>query len=91
MDLNQLRVPRWNGYFPSVEVIEIHGFADASKLAYGASLYLRMVKPNGDHVSLITAKSKVVKIFVNSTFGTLSCSSIGQTDETLFKNCKLWG
>ena len=43
--------------------IEIHGFSDASELAYAAVVYLRITDPsNHTHTSLVMAKSKVAPI-----------------------------
>lgn len=42
-NLNELRIPRWIQYTPEAN-IEIHGFADASLVAYAACVYLRINK-----------------------------------------------
>ena len=43
--------------------LELHGFCDASELAYGAVVYLRMTDSNGDiQISLVTSKTKVAPI-----------------------------
>ena len=43
--------------------MEIHGFSDASELAYAAVVYLRIMDTyNNAHVSLVTSKSKVAPI-----------------------------
>lgn len=48
--------------------MQIHGFADASQLAYGAALYIRTSILNGEStVRLLCAKSKVAPIKVQST------------------------
>lgn len=45
------------------ETFEIHGFADASSSAYGACLYLRAVKENGDTCcNLLNSKSRVAPL-----------------------------
>ncbi len=41
----------------------LHGFSDASKLAYGAAIYLRQVHANGSTViTLVTAKARVLPL-----------------------------
>ncbi|XP_033218210.1 uncharacterized protein LOC117173678 [Belonocnema kinseyi] len=43
--------------------IELHGFCDASELAYGACIYLKSTNPKGDHtIRLLCAKSKVAPL-----------------------------
>ena len=61
-NLQQVRAPRWNRYTPTAETIELHGFADASKLAYGACLYLRIIQNGVVSVTLMTAKSKIAPL-----------------------------
>ena len=53
-------------YFPKqVEItsMELHGFCDASEVAYSSVLYLRAIDSEGDvHISLVMAKTKVAPI-----------------------------
>ncbi|XP_053698722.1 uncharacterized protein LOC128745667 [Sabethes cyaneus] len=50
--------PRWV-VIPDTEAIDIHGFADASKYAYDACVYLRCIDKGGSVVSyLLCSKSK---------------------------------
>ena len=39
-DMQQLKLSRWNGFSTQANTVELHGFADASKMAYGACLYI---------------------------------------------------
>lgn len=60
--LDSLKIKRWLGAhlksFP-----QIHGFCDASELAYGAVVYLRLIDERGSvHVSMISAKTKVAPV-----------------------------
>ena len=53
-------------YFPTnvdIGSIELHGFSDASEVAYGGVVYLRAIDSSqGVHVSLVMAKTKVAPI-----------------------------
>ena len=40
--LNSILLPRWINYSPEA-IVEIHGFADASKFAYAAVVYTRII------------------------------------------------
>lgn len=39
--------------------IELHGFSDAAKSAYGAAIYVRSISNNGVKVNLLCAKSRI--------------------------------
>ncbi|XP_055604125.1 uncharacterized protein LOC129752361 [Uranotaenia lowii] len=61
--LAYISVPRWVGFSPTLESVQLHGFCDASEQAYGACLYLRCVKTDGSiTVRLITSKSRVAPL-----------------------------
>ena len=46
-----------------IRSFQLHGFCDASELAYAGTVYLRMVDTHGHvHVSLVTSKTKVAPI-----------------------------
>ncbi|GFS56542.1 integrase catalytic domain-containing protein [Trichonephila clavipes] len=48
---------------PNAEVIELHGFCDASERAYGAAIYARLINPDGEiKVKLVASKSRVSPI-----------------------------
>lgn len=58
--LPAIRIQRWINTSHANKSVQIHGFCDASSLAYGASLYGRTVDENDNvHVHLIVSKSKV--------------------------------
>ncbi|KAK9745989.1 Pao retrotransposon peptidase [Popillia japonica] len=61
--IKQLHIPRKITDFNSYETIEIHGFCDASELAYGACIYIRTTNVNGTHSShLLCSKSRVAPL-----------------------------
>ena len=41
-DINRLEIPRWNHFSLQAAFVKVHGFADAPKNAYGATVYLRV-------------------------------------------------
>ena len=46
-----------------VDKIYLHGFSDASELAYGACVFIKSVKRSGDvSINLVTSKSRVVPL-----------------------------
>ncbi|XP_058816910.1 uncharacterized protein LOC131680208 [Topomyia yanbarensis] len=60
--LNLIKVPRCIT-FPDAIGYEIHGFADASTVAYGACIYLRSMFTDGSaRLRLISSKSKVAPL-----------------------------
>ena len=62
--LSEKHIPRC--YYPKrarLELVELHGFSDASEEAYAAVIYLRMIDAEQQvHTSLITSKTKVAPI-----------------------------
>lgn len=65
-DLNQLtnfRIPRWIHVSTDDQLVELHGFADASNVAFAAVIYARIIDQNGFiHVRLVTSRTKVAPI-----------------------------
>lgn len=62
--LNKIVIPRKIICDKQIVNIQIHGFADASIKAYGASLYLRCTDISGGHTVrlILCAKSKVAPL-----------------------------
>lgn len=61
--LTTVKIPRWLGMTTDDVDVEMHGFCDASKLAYAAVIYLRVCKLNGDiQTTLLVAKTRVAPI-----------------------------
>lgn len=57
--LENIRIPRWLNIERNVN-IQLHGFADAAKPAYGAVIYVRTESPNGTiSCRMLAAKSRV--------------------------------
>ncbi|XP_073948966.1 uncharacterized protein [Choristoneura fumiferana] len=62
-ELTKVHIPRWLGIVNKNSEIELHGFCDASKMAYAAVVYARIVdKDDNITVSLVTAKTRVAPI-----------------------------
>lgn len=62
-NLKQLQIPRWIHTESTNHSVELHGFCDASELAYAAVVYIRVVNAkNQVKVHLITSKTKVSPI-----------------------------
>ncbi|XP_055584842.1 uncharacterized protein LOC129737707 [Uranotaenia lowii] len=60
--LNEIAIPRQVTFNDAV-VYELHGFADASMVAYGACVYIRSIFPDGScKVRLLSSKSKVAPL-----------------------------
>ena len=64
--LVKLKFPR--AYFPNsqwkskVNKLQLHAFGDASEVAYGVVVYLRVLTPDGYRCSLVTARTRVAPI-----------------------------
>lgn len=59
--ITEIQLPRWMGT-SSHRNISLHGFADASELAYGAVLYVRIETTDRVECNLVAAKSRVAPI-----------------------------
>lgn len=59
--LAKIRLPRWLGISEHSNVT-LHGFADASEVAYGAVLYARVETASHIECTLIAAKSRVAPL-----------------------------
>ncbi|XP_058827620.1 uncharacterized protein LOC131687546 [Topomyia yanbarensis] len=63
MALESLSIPRWIGCSNDWSEVQLHGFCDASEVAYGACLYLRCTALDGTITTrLITSKSRVAPL-----------------------------
>lgn len=56
----EIKIPRWINASTSAKSIQLHGFCDASKSAYGAAIYVRVIDSDDQiHTHLISSKSKI--------------------------------
>lgn len=61
--LVNIKIPRWLHQQSNNEKTELHGFSDASKLAYSAVIYIRVVDDKGNiYIHLVTSKTKVAPV-----------------------------
>ena len=60
--ISLIKIPRWSGYTPQCEFLEIHGSADASKFAYDAVIYLRIIQNKNVLVTLQVATTRVAPL-----------------------------
>ncbi|XP_026731637.1 uncharacterized protein LOC113496572 [Trichoplusia ni] len=61
--LAKFRLPRWIKSSKENRVLELHGFSDASNVAYAAVVYARIIDKEGHiHTTLVTAKTKVAPV-----------------------------
>ncbi|XP_018376530.1 PREDICTED: uncharacterized protein LOC108769819 [Trachymyrmex cornetzi] len=62
VDLNELRIPRCVKFAADPQLVQVHGFCDASQRAYGACIYLRTETANGYRVELLCSRSRVAPL-----------------------------
>ncbi|XP_018404138.1 PREDICTED: uncharacterized protein LOC108780819 [Cyphomyrmex costatus] len=61
--LNQLQIPRVVKFDSNSQLVQIHGFSDASQRAYGACVYLRTkVGPHNYRIELLCSRSRVAPL-----------------------------
>ncbi|XP_065372316.1 uncharacterized protein LOC135964147 [Calliphora vicina] len=63
--INKIEIPRFVGTSPQIK-FDIHGFADASQLAYGCCIYIRVAHANDFKSILLIAKSRVAPVIHQS-------------------------
>lgn len=56
-----MKINRWIKYRPGC-IIELHGFSDASMLAYGCCIYVKIYNDDEIYTTLLTAKTKVAPL-----------------------------
>lgn len=62
VDLKQIKIPRWVNITRGSQT-QLHVFSDASKSAFAAAVYIRVIDESNEvHVHLVTAKTKVSPI-----------------------------
>lgn len=65
--LNEIRIHRKVLGAPRTDLVEVHGFSDASQKAYGACVYMRVIDHEGVHHSrLLCSKSRVAPLKATS-------------------------
>ena len=62
-DAKDLVIPRRYCEFDSIASVELHGFSDSSKKAYGVCIYLKFVSSSGQvSISFVTSKSRLTPL-----------------------------
>lgn len=59
-----MQINRW---ICGKEIVELHGFSDASEKAYGAVIYCKTIVADSSHITLLQAKSKVAPVKTKTT------------------------
>lgn len=60
--ISDIKIPRWLGMAQNA-ITELHGFCDASEMAYAAVIYARTIHPNGEiTIQLIQSKTRVAPL-----------------------------
>ncbi|GFY49184.1 uncharacterized protein TNIN_285131 [Trichonephila inaurata madagascariensis] len=72
-EINYLTVPRWV-ILTAGNTVELHGFADASSLAYAAAIYCRQKHNSKIKVQLLVSKTKVEPLSNKFSFLDWSCA-----------------
>ncbi|GAB1865895.1 Gag-pol protein [Camponotus japonicus] len=66
-ELNNLQISRWTGQGHETNLCELHGFSDASNMAYAAAVYMRTLSISGEiKITLLAGKSKVAPLKIMS-------------------------
>lgn len=89
--LSKFEIPRWIGC-NNTTINTLHGFADASKSAYGAVVYMRSVHINGDiSVSLVMSRQRVAPIKTISIPRLELCAAelLAQLVQSLISECQV--
>lgn len=90
-DINSIKIPR-HAICKNPIKIEMHGFSDASEVAYGACIYIRSFDSFGNyHVHLLCAKSRIAPIKTITIARLELCAALllAQLSETVKKSLDL--
>ena len=92
--VNEITIFRWVNYSPSA-LVKIHGFCDASELAYAAAIYTRIELEEEVFTNLLIAKTKVAPVKKPSKLHLELCGTYllwrliqNLRKESLKENCK---
>ncbi|KAG7312917.1 hypothetical protein JYU34_001315 [Plutella xylostella] len=61
-NMPMIELNRWIGITDDVIKVELHGFSDASTIAYSAVVYCRVITPQGITVTIMEAKTRVAPV-----------------------------
>ena len=74
--IRRIKIPCWIEYTSQTELIEIHGFADDSKFAYGAVDYPRLIYNQTVSITLQVAKTRVLPLKTHSLLRLELCAAL---------------
>ena len=75
----------------NIKSIQIHGFSDASKVAYGANVYIRVPSCNANFSSLLVSKTRVAPLKRRNDFssGIDGCLDTSKCNDSCSQGPKL--
>lgn len=77
--ISDIKIQRWIQTKSSNVRIELHGFADASEMAYAALIYIKVIEDEQVFINPFVVKGLANSTIVNTKTGTVCCKFVGST------------